>query len=54
MVRTIAYECESMDRLHSHTIAIDSQGRELIVDLDDIYVLIRSVWGMEIGTTEEI
>ncbi len=54
MVRTIAYERETMEELHGRTIAIDPEGRELVVDLDDIYPLIRSVWGMESGTPEEL
>ena len=36
IVRTVAYERDSMNELHARTIAIDSQGRELTVDLDDL------------------
>ena len=54
IVRTIAYERDTMDELHARTIAIDAQGRELIVDLDDLFAMIRSVWGMDAGTPEEL
>ena len=54
IVRTIAYERDSMNELHARTIAIDSQGRELIVDLDDLYAMVRKEWGLEAGTPEEL
>ena len=54
IVRTIAYDQDSMDELHARSIAIDSQGRELIVDLDDLYSMVQSIWGKETGTPEEL
>ena len=54
IVRTVAYERDSMNELHARTIAIDSQGRELIVDLDDLYAMVRKEWGLEAGTPEEL
>ena len=43
-----------MNELHARTIAIDSQGRELIVDLDDLYAMVSKEWGLEPGTPEEL
>ena len=54
IVRTVAYERDSMNELHARTIAIDSQGRELTVDLDDLYAMVRKEWGLEAGTPEEL
>ena len=54
IVRTVAYERDSMNELHARTIAIDSQGRELIVDLDDLYAMVSKEWGLEAGTPEEL
>ena len=54
IVRTVAYEQDSMNELHARTIAIDSQGRELTVDLDDLYAMVRKEWGLEAGTPEEL
>ena len=41
-----------MNELHAWTIAIDSQGRELTVDLDDLYAMVRKMGTM--GYLEEL
>ena len=53
VVRTLSYDEDNVEEIQGRTIAIRKDGRELIVDLDDIYHRINAKWHLDTSPTEE-
>ncbi len=53
VVRTIAHQEGSIDDMHGRTIAINSDGKELVVDLDQLYTLVANKWGLDVSPADE-
>ncbi len=54
VVRTVSFVEGTMDELNGWTVAIDSRGRELQVDLDHIYQMVETRWEQgDVAPTEE-
>ena len=53
MVRSISYDEDNVEEIQGRTIAIRKDGRELLVDLDDIYHRINAKWHLDTSPTEE-
>ncbi len=53
IVRTIGFVQDSIEELHGKTIAFNSFGEEIVIDLDDIYSQVESDWNSSASPVEE-
>ncbi len=50
VIRTITFTEDSVDDIFGRVIAISSSGKEITIDLDDIYLRVEKEWGEKTTT----
>ncbi len=53
IVRTIGFVQDSIEELHGKTIAFNSSGEEIVIDLDDVYGQVEEEWDASASPVEE-